>query len=140
MTKLQAFFTRHKGLAAGFIFFCCILFGGCIFPVYNLTRLESNYSPWIHLYLAMTIFVFWGNIENAIFPKVSLLPIAALNFGLTAGGMLFRYLLEFGEVSNTYNFTAPNIALHMITTVTVSTLAWYWAKQKKKQNNREEPI
>lgn len=35
---------------------------------------------------------------------------------MTLIGFLCRYFLEYGEVSNTYNFTLPNIALHLLIT------------------------
>ena len=36
-----------------------------------------------------------------------------------------RYLLEFGEVSNTYNFTAPNIIIHVLLTNILCLVCWY---------------
>ena len=132
MKKLVAFFSRHRRLAAAVIFLCFAVLGGCIFPVHNLTRPESNYSPWSHIYLAASVFLFWGGMARAMFPRAGIISILALNFGVTLSGMVFRYLLEFGEVSNTYNFTLPNIALHTTVAVIVSTLSWLWAKQIKK--------
>ena len=35
-------------------------------------------------------------------------------FVLTVTGMICRYLLEFGEVSNTYNFTLFNIVSYLV--------------------------
>ena len=132
MKKLQAFFARHKPFAAVFLFLSFAIFGGCIFPVYNLTRPESNFSPWIHLYLAASLFAAWGNLATAMVPKATLLAVLALNLGVTLGGMGLRYLLEWGEVSNTYNFTLPNSLLHIAAAVTVSTLSWIWTKYNKK--------
>ena len=37
-----------------------------------------------------------------------------VTFILTVIGMLCRYLLEFGEVSNTYNFTLFNIVSYLV--------------------------
>ena len=52
---------------------------------------------------------------------------------LVCGGLACRYLLEFGEVSNTYNFTLPNIALHLTAFTGISSLSWrYVAKQSRK--------
>ena len=130
MKTLERFFSHHRRLATTVAFFCFAILGGCIFPVYNLTRPESNYSPWSHFYLAASLAVFWGGTAKAMFPKAGFLPILALNFAVTLAGMGFRYLLEFGEVSNTYNFTLPNMALHIAAAVSVSTLSWYWAKSK----------
>ena len=70
--------------------------------------------------------------DHRIFPNGKIIPILALNLGVTLTGMLFRYLLEWREVSNTYNFTLPNITLHIAFAVIVSTLSWYWTKQTHK--------
>ena len=45
MKKLEAFFSRHRRLAAAVVFLTFAVLGGCIFPVHNLTRPESNYMP-----------------------------------------------------------------------------------------------
>ena len=42
-------------------------------------------------------------------------------------GMGCRYLLEFGEVSNTYNFTAPNIIVHVLLINILCLAFWYLA-------------
>ena len=49
-----------------------------------------------------------------------------------------RYLLEFGEVSNSYNFTVPNMLLHIGVTVTLSTLSWLWTKTVRGKNAKGE--
>ena len=46
----------------------------------------------------------------------------ALVLALTCAGLVCLYLLEFGEVSNTYSFTWPNMLIHLAT-VTVLALA-----------------
>lgn len=129
MKKLRTFFSRHRRLGIALIFLYFAILSGCIFPAYNLTRPESNYGPWSHLFLAASIAVFWGGMVRGMLPNSGLLPVLALNFGVPVAGMVFRFLLEFGEVSNTYNFTLPNMALHIAIAVIVSTLTWYWRKQ-----------
>jgi len=48
-----------------------------------------------------------------------------LNTGLVVLGMISRYFLEYGEVSNTYNFTLLNSSVHIVLTVLWSTVNWY---------------
>ena len=60
--------------------------------------------------------------------------VALLNLGMILLSMLFRYLLEFGEVSNTYNFTAPNIALHIVATLTISMVSYLTAREPVEQD------
>ena len=40
-------------------------------------------------------------------------------------GMGCRYLLEFGEVSNTYNFTVPNMIVHVLLINILCLACWY---------------
>lgn len=45
-------------------------------------------------------------------------------------GMIARYFLEYGEVSNTYNFNLKNIVVHMVIMMGLSMLFWMQAKRK----------
>lgn len=106
-----------KILLIGFtIFINC--FG---FPIYNLGR-EGRMIP----RLLSVLIVGAGNWEMGLlaghlYPKKGVLPLAARLELLVPVGLLCRYLLEFGEVSNTYNFTLPNLALHLL-----AVLFCYW--------------
>lgn len=71
-----------------------------------------------------------GDIAAFSFPKVTWLWIFILNFGITILGMLARYFLEYGEVSNTYNFTLKNVMIHMVIMMGVSMMFWRQAKRK----------
>lgn len=77
----------------------------------------------ISLYLAL------GAMERPLLKNWRLWQVAFLNLGLILIGMLFRFLLEFGEVSNTYNFTAPNIALHIFATFTISMISYLMSRK-----------
>ena len=48
---------------------------------------------------------------------------------MTLIGFLCRYFLEYGEVSNTYNFTLPNIALHLLITGILILLSHFFASK-----------
>ena len=52
-------------------------------------------------------------------------------------GMGCRYLLEYGEVSNTYNFTAPNMVVHVLLVNILCLACWYLAAKmpRKKSDN-----
>ena len=63
--------------------------------------------------------------EAGLFTNSSGVKITILNIGLVLVGMGCRYLLEFWEVSNTYNFNMINSMVHIFATVTLSTLSWY---------------
>ena len=51
--------------------------------------------------------------------------LGALEPGAALAGLVCRFLLEFGEVSNAVNFTVPNVLLHLLLAVGVPALtAW----------------
>ena len=51
--------------------------------------------------------------------------LAAMALGLALAVLLCRFLLEYGEASNSVNFTAPNVLLHLLLAVGLPALtAW----------------
>lgn len=106
----------RKPLLVGMVIFCCII-GGCLFPIVNCNPENPvETSLGMKTIILLSAFLFYselGMLQSALFPKGSIAFAAALNLALASLGLIFRYLLEFGEVSNTYNFTVPNAALHL---------------------------
>ena len=49
----------------------------------------------------------------------------------TALGLLCRYLMEFGEVSNTYNFTIFNIVVYLLAAPVVTLLVYEFSDKAK---------
>ena len=81
----------------------------------------------------LSVFIFYtelGMLQAALFPNGSIGFAAALNLGMTVLGLIFRYLLEYGEVSNTYNFTAANVALHLFALTILPLMTYISRKQK----------
>ena len=63
--------------------------------------------------------------QAALYPGRSGLLLAAMALGLALAGLLCRFLLEYGEASNSVNFTAPNVLLHLLLAVGLPALtAW----------------
>ena len=61
------------------------------------------------------------------------LGVIILITSITVGlGLLCRYLLEFGEASNIYNFTIPNTLLHVGVFLALTGLTWIYAIFRKK--------
>ena len=57
--------------------------------------------------------------------------------GLAAlAGLVCRFLLEFGEVANGVNFTAPNVLLHLLLAAGVPAL-WAWQPGAKRGEERQ---
>ena len=78
------------------------------------------------------VFGFIISILAGLFPKKKpffIILITSITVGL---GLLCRYLLEFGEVSNTYNFTVPNTLLHVGIFLALTDLTYicYFRKNK----------
>ena len=104
---------RHK-LLSYFLGLGVIIFFNCFgFPIINLNKEWSMMLTAIKIYVVLGGALFSGGILAGLFPKKKpffIILIKSITVGL---GLLCRYLLEFGEVSNTYNFTVPNTLLHV---------------------------
>ena len=98
---------------------------GSLFPVLNFSSEKPEISTSIVL-LNVVVFYFTsdgiGTVVPKLLPQWSLLKIAFYNFAVITAGLIARYLLEFGEISNTYNFTVFNIAFYLLMTVGLATL------------------
>lgn len=126
--------------------FGCALFCvmGCfLFPTYNFTKTYPNDSHWYSVYLSVMWCLIMGAFLSQAFPykKGCLLKttpmLMAFNSLYILAGMGCRYLLEFGEVSNTYNFTAPNMIVHVLLINILCLACWHLAAKmpRKKSDN-----
>ena len=99
----------------------CLIFFGCFtFPVYNFSKDALEISRWINLFVSLAAYYEIGLIQGVLFERKEHLKCMGLTLSMTLVGLLCRYLLEFGEVSNTYNFILPNIVLHLFMSVIVT--------------------
>lgn len=110
-----------------FIFF---VFMNCFtFPAYNFVKTSTGFLMIINLVLVWTACISTGESEVRLFPKRSVWTIALRNLIAIGAGLICRYLLEFGEVSNTYNYVPVNLAVHISAMLVLSTFI-YWRKRK----------
>ena len=123
-SKMVIFIKKHRTMIIIFTFVFFIIMGGCSFPIYNFNREWSTTLTISILTSAIGVYGFLGAIESQLFPNAKIYHIVPLNLVLILLSMVFRYLLEFGEVSNTYNFTMPNIILHVAATLIISICFW----------------
>ena len=130
MGDLRTYIRIHKKLfgVLGLVFIVCL--ECCVFPVGSFSLGGDRILVFINFATAIGISKCLGEIEAFIFPKVTWLWIFILNFGITILGMIARYFLEYGEVSNTYNFNLKNIVVHMVIMMGLSMLFWMQAKRK----------
>lgn len=88
-----------------------VIFFGCFyFPLW------SDYSPLKGLELAFFVLVYCevGKAVFHFYKKEEWKKVGLLSVGMTLLGMVCRYFLEYGEVSNTYNFTPENIIFYAV--------------------------
>ena len=111
------------------LFVLIVITAGCAFPFYNLTKSFGLYIVGMNLIMNVSCYAAMGAIERPLLKKWKFYQVAILNIGLILLGMLFRYLIEFGEVSNTYNFTGPNIALHIAAAFAISMVSYITSRQ-----------
>lgn len=133
MECIRQFVQSHKAVAYGLIFGIVIFFNCFGFPIYNLNKEWPFFITAEYFYLDVGAAIFSGALLAAQFSQKRIWQIVLLSAALVCGGLACRYFLEFGEASNTYNFTLPNIALHLAAFTGISSLSWWYvAKQSRK--------
>lgn len=125
---------RNQKLKTVSLFVLIVVSAGCSFPIYNFTKSFGKTIMVSLLFLNVSCYAALGAMERPFVKNWKLHQVAFLNLGMILLSMLFRYLLEFGEVSNTYNFTAPNIALHIVATLSISMVAYLTAREPVEQD------
>lgn len=130
------FYEKHPKASAAITLVFFVLVGACCFPIYNLNREWPFILTCCILFTTVSLYITLGGAEVHLFPQCGIQHILPLNLLLVLLGMGARYLLEFGEISNTYNFTIPNMLLHISVTVTLSSLSWLWVKTEQDKKTK----
>lgn len=125
---------RSQKLKTILLFALIVVTAGCSFPIYNFTKSFGKATTVSILFINVSCYGALGAMERPFVKNWKVHQVALLNWGMILLSMLFRYLLEFGEVSNTYNFTAPNIALHIVATLTISMVSYLTAREPVEQD------
>ncbi len=119
-------------------------FLGCfLFPAYNITKNYGHHIQWNRLFLVIAECYVMGSILAKAFPyekesvTKTVFSLLGFNCVFILAGMGCRYLLEFGEVSNTYNFTAPNIVVHLLTVNVFCMASWYFGVKQEQNRKRQ---
>lgn len=125
--------SHRAGIIAGILCFTALVNAGC-FP---LVPLNPNYpaelGTGMRLIVIVTALVFHkaiGTLEAVILPKWPAMLIGGFNAAFVLCGLACRYLVEFGEVSNTYNFTIANVVFQVAVLSLISTLACLFERKK----------
>ena len=113
-----------------------IVFINCFgFPIYNLNKEWTFLITAINLSMVFCSAVMIGGFFAAAFPARGGFFVLVTTLALTLAGLGCRYLLEFGEVSNTYNFTPANLLLHIPAFAGVVFLSWLYAARQRQEGH-----
>lgn len=113
MTEREFILSRKKAFTIltclSLVFFSCFTF-----PVLNLTYDFPGHIKFLNIVVSWSCYYFIGEILGFLFGHKAIGKILSVSLSLTLAGFVCRFFLEYGEVSNTYNFTFPNIVLHLL--------------------------
>ena len=108
-----------------------IVFITCFtFPMFNFVKVYSKTIWMVNLLLSVSVYYRFGVDEAKLFTELSVWKILLLNLAVVGVGLLCRYLLEFGEVSNTYNFVPLNIIVHVTAAAAISISTYLYQKRR----------
>lgn len=116
-------------------FFNCFLF-----PVYNFTECSTHGWRWHSLFIMLAACAQLGMFLAGAFPyrkgsgMKTVLTLLGVNCIHIFVGMGCRYLLEFGEVSNTYHFTAANMTVHLLAINALCVASWFFAATESQKS------
>ncbi|MBQ1948236.1 MAG: hypothetical protein II359_06465 [Clostridia bacterium] len=138
--RLYTLIQTHRKIGIALFWVIAIFFGCFCFPFINLTKILSDTQKqigMINLFLCLVAYAEVGLLSGYLFEKKKTGAVLLIHAAHIIGGMLCRYFLEIGEVSNTYNFTLPNIAIHMAA-ISCICLCSYLHTKKQIAENKEE--
>lgn len=124
MDNIKKAIQAHKALAAVLVLGFAVFINCFGFPIYNLSRDWPASILVQNVFVASLSAVYIGGGLAMLFPEKRCIFIAFITAASACLGMGCRFLLEFGEVSNTYNFTVPNIVLHLGAFLVLTSISW----------------
>lgn len=127
------FIQKHKK-AIKYLLFAYIVFVGCFtFPI----KSEGEfYIDLMKLYVLIASYGIIGTSLAGIYGAKKGKTVFIITLMFTMVGLLCRYLLEFGEVSNTYNFTLLNIVSYIVI-IPVAVLITYLVSLKTTEHKED---
>ena len=129
MEKTYEKVQQHKKASFCLFIFFAVFFGCCYFPAFNISYPEHSINP-ISFVICLLAYHEMGRFEAMLFPDKTFGFVLVTNIAHIFLGMGARLIIEVGEISNEYNFTIQNIALHLVICVALCTAAWYKAKKQ----------
>ena len=138
--RLYAFLQSHRKTGITLFWIIAIFFGCFCFPFINITKVLSDAQKQIsiiNLFTCLIAYAEVGLLSSYIFDKKKIGVVLLINVAHIIVGMICRYFLEFGEVSNTYNFTLPNIAIHIVAILCICFCGYLHAKKQIAESKEE---
>ena len=135
--RLYTLLQSHRKIGIAFLGGFAVFFGCFGFPFANITNVLSNVQEKISMINIFTLLVAYaevGLLSGYLFENKKVSIVLLLNLTHIIVGMICRYFLEFGEVSNTYNFTLPNIAIHIVAISCICICGYLHAKKQIEEN------
>lgn len=94
------------------------------FPIYNFTKDFGKSIVVTNLILNVLCYYELGKYEKLMLKDWKVSKVMLVNMGVILLGMVLRFFLEFGEASNSYNFTGSNIAIHITVAFVISIVSY----------------
>lgn len=108
--NIPAAVQRHPFLMRSLAYAPIVLASCCFFPL----RFPAEYLDGMILFLLLITACNLGNLLACLYGRGELTAVYLRLLAFTILGLAFRFLLEFGEVSNTYNFTPINTVVFLL--------------------------
>ena len=126
------FSEKHKkGLKI--LLFAYIIFAGCFsFPIHS----KQFSLTFMRVYLFIAQYGIIGSLFAGLYGEKKGVFVYISTLIFTISGLGCRYLLEFGEISNTYNFTLSNI-IEFIVIIPIAVLIVYYVSPKITKHKKE---
>lgn len=138
--RLYTLLQSHRKIGITLFWVIAIFFGCFCFPFVNITKVLSDAQKQIsiiNLFTCLVAYVEVGLLSGYIFNKKKIGVVLLINAAHIIAGMICRYFFEFGEVSNTYNFTLPNIAIHIVAISCVCLCSYLHIKKQIAENKED---
>lgn len=138
--RLYTLLQSHRKIGIALFWGFAIFFGCFGFPFANITNVLSNVQEKISMINIFTLLVAYaevGLLSGYLFENKNIGVVMLINVAHIIAGMICRYFLEFGEVSNTYNFTLPNIVIHIVAISCVCLCSYLHIKKQIAENKED---
>ena len=138
--RLYTLLQSHRKIGIALFWVIAIFFGCFCFPFINLTKVLSDAQKQIsiiNLFVCFLAYAEVGLLSGYLFDKKKISVVLLINVAHIIVGMICRYFLEFGEVSNIYNFTLANIAIHIVVILCICLCSYLHTKKQIAENKED---